>query len=207
MAPGPRLRLPALSAAAEMAPVSAAACRRLQSLVHAVCTPSAALSTPSLAASTGAAAFPRPDSGGGWPATQGRAETRSLAGLDLTKLEHASEYCKRSTPHGGLCVVRHGQLAFEQYFGRAHRDSNPDMASTGKAFCSVACGIMLDEFKDKIPDGLDTMVFTPEYLPAEAFPLDDHRKAEISLGQLLCMTAGMHGEGASPGVISPHCSS
>ena len=41
------------------------------------------------------------------------------------------------------------------------------------------------------------------WLQAEAFPLDDHRKAEISLGQLLCMTAGMHGEGASPGVLKP----
>ena len=48
-------------------------------------------------------------------------------------------------------------------------DVNPDMASTGKAFTSVACGIMLHEFKEKIPDGLATKVFTPQYLP-EALP-------------------------------------
>jgi CubicO group peptidase (beta-lactamase class C family) len=74
------------------------------------------------------------------------------------------------------------------------------MASTGKAFTSVACGIMLQEFHDKIPDGLDTKVFTEKYLP-EAFPLDDPRKADITLGQLLCMSGGYHGEGGSPGVV------
>lgn len=97
-------------------------------------------------------------------------------------------------------MVRHGYLAFEKYFGRAHRNANPDMASTGKAYTSIACGIMLEEFRQKIPAGLETKVFTEQYLP-EAFPLDDPRKAEITLGQLLCMTAGYHGEGASPGIV------
>ena len=97
-------------------------------------------------------------------------------------------------------MVRHGYLAYEKYFGRALRDSNPDMASTGKAVTSVACGIMLKEFEDKIPEGLNQRVFTESYLP-EAFPLDDARKAVITLGQLLCMTAGFHGEGSSPGLV------
>jgi CubicO group peptidase (beta-lactamase class C family) len=75
------------------------------------------------------------------------------------------------------------------------------MASTGKAYTSIACGIMLHEFHDKIPEGLDTKVFTERYLP-EAFPLDDPRKANITLGQLLCMTAGYNGEGGAPtGVV------
>jgi CubicO group peptidase (beta-lactamase class C family) len=99
-----------------------------------------------------------------------------------------------------LLVVRHGYLAYEKYFGRALRDSNPDMASTGKAVTSIACGIMLKEFHDKIPEGLNQKVFTETYLP-EAFPLDDARKEDITLGQLLCMSAGYHGEGSSPGVV------
>jgi CubicO group peptidase (beta-lactamase class C family) len=61
---------------------------------------------------------------------------------------------------------------------------------------------MLNEFHDKIPDGLDTKVFTGAFLP-EALPLDDPRKAEINLGQLLCMSAGYNGEGGSPtGVVN-----
>jgi CubicO group peptidase (beta-lactamase class C family) len=56
---------------------------------------------------------------------------------------------------------------------------------------------MLDECKAKIPDGLDTKVFTDKFLP-EAVPPNDPRKLNITLGQLLCMTAGYWGEGGAP---------
>jgi CubicO group peptidase (beta-lactamase class C family) len=141
--------------------------------------------------------FPPPDSEGGWREARTAKECRELAGMDLSKLEPAYEITQRSTAHGGLVVVHHDYLCFERYFSRASRNVNPDMASTGKAFCSIACGIMLDEFKDKIPNGLDTRVFTESYLP-EAFPLNDPRKANIMLGQLLCMTGGCWGEGQTP---------
>jgi len=122
---------------------------------------------------------------------------REHAGMDLSQLEPAYTMTERSTAHGGLLVVRNGWLVYERYFGRASRNVNPDMASTGKAFCSIACGIMLDEFKTKIPEGLDTKVFTETYLP-QALPFNDPRKANITLGQLLCMTAGYWGEGQAP---------
>lgn len=141
--------------------------------------------------------FPPPDSEGGWREAKTAETCRAQAGMDLPRLEAAYEVTQRSTAHGGLLVLRRGHLVLERYFGRASRNANPDMASTGKAFCSIACGIMLEEFKDKIPQGLDTKVFTPQYLP-EAFPLNDPRKAEITLGQLLCMTAGYWGEGQAP---------
>jgi CubicO group peptidase (beta-lactamase class C family) len=120
--------------------------------------------------------------------------------MDLDRLEQAHELCQRTTQNGGLLVIRHGYLVLERYWGRGNRNANPDMASTGKAFTSIACGIMLAEKHDLIPNGLDQKVFTQAYLP-EAFPLDDPRKAEITLGQLLCMTGGYHGEGGSPGMV------
>ncbi|HUS34518.1 MAG TPA: serine hydrolase [Verrucomicrobiae bacterium] len=144
--------------------------------------------------------FPPPDSEGGWRTAKGAAEIRAKTGMDLAKLDQAFDFTSRCSQNGGLLVVRHGWLVYEKYFGRAHRNANPDMASTGKAYTSVACGIMLNEFRDKIPEGLDTKVFTEKFLP-EAFPLDDERKRDISLGQLLCMTAGYHGEGTAPGVV------
>jgi CubicO group peptidase (beta-lactamase class C family) len=52
---------------------------------------------------------------------------------------------------------------------------------------------MLKEKHDLIPEGLETKVFTEKYLP-EAFPLDDPRKADIKLGHLLTMAAGLHEE-------------
>ncbi len=151
--------------------------------------------------------FPPPDSEGGWRTLTEAAQIHELAGMDAARLEQAYEVALRGTQNGGLLVVRHGYLVFEKYFGRASRNANPDMASTGKAYTSIACGIMLKEFRDKIPQGLETKVFTETYLQ-EAFPLDDPRKADITLGQLLCMTAGYNGEGGAPvgvvrGVASP----
>lgn len=141
--------------------------------------------------------FPPSDADGGWREAKTAETCRDLAGMDLSQLEPAYLLTERSTAHGGLLVLRHGYLCYEAYFGRASRNCNPDMASTGKAFCSIACGIMLEEFKEKIPDGLDTKVFSETFLP-QAFPLDDPRKAGITLGQLLCMSAGYWGEGQSP---------
>lgn len=145
--------------------------------------------------------FPPPDEQGGWRTPRDIASMRKRAGMDPVRLEQAWEFTQRCCAHAGLCVVRHGYLVLERYAGRAQRNVNPDMASTGKAFTSIACGIMLKEFRDQIPDGPNQKVFTEKYLP-EAFPLDDPRKAQITLGQLLCMTAGYHGEGTSPGVVN-----
>ena len=144
--------------------------------------------------------FPPPDSDGGWRILSDAASVRRQAGMDRARLDAAWEFTQRCSQNAGLCVVRHGYLVYEKYVGRAQRTVNPDMASTGKAFTSIACGIMLREFAAKIPGGLDQKVFTEAYLP-EAFPLDDPRKADITLGQLLCMSAGFHGEGGSPGVV------
>lgn len=145
--------------------------------------------------------FPPPDTQGGWRTLAGAAAIRKTAGMNLTKLDRAFEYASRSSQHGGLLVVRHGWLVYERYYGRGNREANPAMASVGKAFTSIASGIMLREKHDQIPEGLETKVFTEKYLP-EAFPLDDPRKADIKLGQLLTMAAGLHGEGGNPGFVN-----
>jgi CubicO group peptidase (beta-lactamase class C family) len=144
--------------------------------------------------------FPPPDSADGWRVAKNAAEVRQLAGLDSAALDRAADFTERCTQNGGLLVVRHGYLAVERYFGRAGRNVNPDMASTGKAYTSIACGIMLQEFRDKIPDGLATKVFTEKFLP-EALPLDDPRRSDITLGQLLSMSAGYWGEGGAPTAV------
>src|SRR6185369_13092376 len=108
-------------------------------------------------------------------------QARKFARMDFPRLRQAWEFTQRCSQNGGLLVVRNGYLVFEKYFGRAHRNANPDMASTGKAYTSIACGIMLSEFRDSIPDFFNQKVITEKYLP-EAFPLDDPRRAEITLG-------------------------
>ncbi|HKQ38583.1 MAG TPA: hypothetical protein VJ063_10935, partial [Verrucomicrobiae bacterium] len=100
--------------------------------------------------------FPPPDNAGGWRTATNTMEMRDRAAMDSARLAEAWDFTQRCTQNGGLLVVRHGWLVFEKYFGRASRNANPDMASTGKAYTSIACGIMLKEFREKIPNGLDT---------------------------------------------------
>jgi CubicO group peptidase (beta-lactamase class C family) len=144
--------------------------------------------------------YPPPDSKGGWRSLTNASDAKLLkvAGMDRKKLEEAFQYAQGTTQHGGLVVIRHGWLVYENYFGKGNRLANPDMASCGKAFTSISCGIVLQEKRDLIPNGLEEKVFTQKYLP-EAFPLDDPRKADIKLGHLLTMTGGFHGEGTQPG--------
>jgi CubicO group peptidase (beta-lactamase class C family) len=145
--------------------------------------------------------FPPPDKDGGWRKLTDAAKIRAVAGMDLNRLDQAFEFEKETSQHGGLIVVRHGYLVYEKYFGKADRESHPDMASIGKAFTSISCGIMLKEKHDQIPEGLETKVFTEKYLP-EALPLTDPSKADIKLGQLLSMTSGLHGDGTNPGIVN-----
>jgi CubicO group peptidase (beta-lactamase class C family) len=137
--------------------------------------------------------YPPPDAKGGWRILKDEAEIRKTTGLDVAKLDEAFNYVQQTSQHGGLLVVRHGYLVYEKYFGRGNREALPELASCGKAFTSIAVGIMLKEKHDLIPDGLDQKVFTPKYMPAEIFPLDDPAKAEITLGQLLSMSSGIRG--------------
>jgi CubicO group peptidase (beta-lactamase class C family) len=148
----------------------------------------------------GADYFPPPDSEGGWRTLTTAAQVRGTAGMDLDKLDAAFAFAQESSQNGGLLVVRHGYLVYEKYFGKGNREAHPDMASIGKTFTSISCGIMLNEKRSQIPEGLDQKVFTEVYLLG-AFPLSDPSKAEIKLGNLLTMTAGMHGDGANPGMV------
>ena len=144
--------------------------------------------------------FPPPDSQGGWRKLPDESTNLKSTAIDVKKLDQAFEYASRSSQHGGLLVVRNGYLVFEKYYGRGNREAVPTMASVGKAFTSIACGIAIHEKHEAIPEGLDTKVFNEKYLP-EAMPLDDPRKADITLGQLLSMAAGLHGEGMNPGFV------
>jgi CubicO group peptidase (beta-lactamase class C family) len=137
--------------------------------------------------------FPPPDAKGGWRSLSDPDKIRKATGIDTKKLDETFDYIQQTSQHGGLLVVRHGQLVYERYFGRGHREALPELASCGKAFTSIATGIMLKEKASLIPNGLDERIYSPKYLPAEAFPLDDPRKAEITLGQVLAMSAGIRG--------------
>ncbi len=137
--------------------------------------------------------FPKPDAKGGWRTLKGAAAIRAKTGIDVAKLDEALAYAEKTSQHGGLLVVRKGFLVYEKYFGRGDREALPELASCGKAFTSVSVGMMMQDKPELFAKGLDEKVYVPKFLPAETFPLDDPRKAEISLGQVLSMSAGLRG--------------
>jgi len=143
--------------------------------------------------------FPRPDREGGWRRPASPAQARRGAGMDPRKLDEVLAFIQGSTKHGGLLVARNGWLVYEKYFGRGNREATVNTASCGKAFTSIAVGILMAERPELFPDGLDQKVFTPRYFPAAAFPLSDPARAEIKLGQLLAMTGGIRGN--NPGYV------
>jgi CubicO group peptidase (beta-lactamase class C family) len=145
--------------------------------------------------------YPPADAAGGWRTLKDPAQIRKTAGIDVKRLDQAFQYASRTSQHGGLLVVRHGWLVYEKYYGKCWRDSTPSAASVGKTFTSMSCGIMLDEYRNRFPEGFETKVFTDKFLP-EALPLSDPRKADIKLGQLLAMTSGMQDGNGGMGFVN-----
>ncbi len=143
--------------------------------------------------------YPPPDSSGGWRILSDPAEIRRMTGIDKARLDSAFDFIRTTTKNGGLLVMRHGYLVYENYFGKGRREAHPNLGSCGKSFTGVAAGIMLGEYPGSFPDGLDQKVFTPEYLPEKFFPLADPRMADITLGQLLSFSSGIRG--LNPGYI------
>jgi len=137
--------------------------------------------------------FPPPDQAGGWRRPRDNGHARQVAGVDMRRLDEAFAYVQETTKNGGLLVARRGWLVYEKYFGLGDPEIPPNLASCAKSVTSIAVGILMSERPELFPEGLDQKVYDPKYLPPGAFPLADPRKAEIKLGQLLSMTAGIRG--------------
>jgi CubicO group peptidase (beta-lactamase class C family) len=137
--------------------------------------------------------YPPSDLNGGWRMLHDPREIKEKAGIDVTRLDAAFEYLKEDTKNGGLLVLRDGWLVYEKYFGKGHREAIPNLGSTAKSFTSIAVGILMSQYPELFPEGLEQKVFTPQYFPEWVFPLSDPRMYEIKLGQLLSFTAGIRG--------------
>lgn len=152
--------------------------------------------------------FPSPDAQGGWRILNDPKVIKKRAGIDTKKLDTAFDFIRTTSRNGGLLVLRHGYLVYENYFGKGQREATPNLGSCGKAFTSIAVGILLNERPELFPDGLDQKIFTRKYMPPMAFPLADPRMADIKLGQLLSFSAGIRGNNpvyvnGKPSTIDP----
>ncbi|MBD3176077.1 MAG: serine hydrolase, partial [Armatimonadia bacterium] len=118
----------------------------------------------------------RPD----WPVSTPQDE-----GLDPLLLAGLYHEAGRSEKLLGLAVVKNGQLIGEGYFNGGGPDRKNRLASVSKSWTSAMIGIALDE---GAIDGLDQKMI--DYFPDVADRIQDPRKHEITLRQMLEMRTG-----------------
>jgi CubicO group peptidase (beta-lactamase class C family) len=121
------------------------------------------------AASPAAAEVPAPDPVRVWNPDSVDAEARKLPRLH------------------SILVSRGGQIVFERYYNRSHRDRHANIKSAAKSVVSALVGIALDR-------GLIPNVQTPiaKYFP-ELTRATDPRKRDITVEHLLMMRSGLEG--------------
>lgn len=135
---------------------------------------------------------PPAKSQGMWRRPQNDAQLRQLCGLDRERLDHFAKF--QAFIHAGIAygiaIIRHGYLAYEYYAPDIRVNSLMHVYSCTKSMTSLAVGMLLEEKKDS---GLSLESRACDYIPM-AFPLRDARKKEITIRQLLSMSAGIPGE-------------
>src|SRR5688572_3436924 len=100
---------------------------------------------PSVPGDQGQEYFPPSDAKGGWRTLTDANDLKKITGMDRKKLDEAFDFIRTTTRNGGLLVVRHGYLVYENYFGKGQRDATPNLGSCGKSFTSIAVGILMEE--------------------------------------------------------------
>lgn len=86
-----------------------------------------------------------------------------------------------------LLVARGGKLVFEEYFFGHNRETRHDIRSLGKVFGSVMIGALQQQGYS-----IDaTRRPIPAILQRAGQPIDDPRKANITLGHLMTFTSGL----------------
>lgn len=115
-----------------------------------------------------------------------KISTPGEQGMDLKVLSGSDNVIKND--YGavtGFLVVRHGTLVYEKYYKGKNKDDYTHVFSITKSVISALTGIAI---REKFLKGLDQKItdFYPEFLKNA-----DSRKKEISIKNMLTMTAGL----------------
>ena len=142
---------------------------------------------------------PPPSLDDGWTVAAPEDAGFDRAALDVLTAELAGADPRSRRPRmvHSLLVARGGRLVYEEYFFGHDREDRHDVRSLGKVFGSVLVGALQQQ-----GHAIDA-----DYTPIPAVferagrPLDDPRKADITLGDLMTFTSGLDCSGApdSPG--------
>lgn len=125
-----------------------------------------------------------------WPTDDWKEAAPQDMEIDSTKLTQMRTYIDEHIPAlNGLLIVRHGYLAFEEYYQGFHRGSYNSISSATKSVVSMLVGVALTQ---GLLTSLDQHMldFFPEYASQE----QDSRKQEIVLRHLLSLQSGFSKE-------------
>jgi CubicO group peptidase (beta-lactamase class C family) len=121
-----------------------------------------------------------------WPTIEWRVSSLEEHCLDPQKIEHAAWYFESNYATRSLLIVRHGELVYEKYFRSILKPERAvDTYSVTKSVLSALVGIVMDQGH---LDSLDHKVI--EYFPEYFYPQTDPRMAQVTLRDLLTMSAG-----------------
>jgi CubicO group peptidase (beta-lactamase class C family) len=121
-----------------------------------------------------------------WPTNGWTISTLEEHCLDRTKVEKAVWYFEQDYATSGLLIVRHGELVYEKYFFSFNKpERRVPIYSITKSFLSALAGIALDQGK---LNSLDHKVI--EYFPEYFYATTDPRMSQVTLRNLLTMSAG-----------------
>lgn len=106
--------------------------------------------------------------------------------LDREKVEKAVWYFEQNYTTSSLLIVRHGELVYEKYFFSFNKpERRVPIYSITKSFLSALVGIAIDQGQ---LDSLDHKVI--EYFPEYFYSDTDPRMSQVTLRDLLTMSAG-----------------
>lgn len=117
-----------------------------------------------------------------WPTS-----TLAAQGIDSSRVENMFGWMRASgREFHSVIILRGGALAREEYFSGWSREKTQNVYSCTKSVLSALCGIAQGE--GRLP-ALDSRALA--FLPSGSPPAVDERAAEITLEQLLSMSAGL----------------
>jgi CubicO group peptidase (beta-lactamase class C family) len=128
-----------------------------------------------------------------WPTAEPEArgiDPQGLSDLQDTVLE-------RAPLTTSLLVIRSGDLVLERYYGSGGPDVRNEIYSCTKSFIATLAGIAVDQ---GILPGIDARVL--DYFPGRTFSNPDPRKDDLTLEDLLTMTAGLDWTEGDPAIYA-----
>jgi CubicO group peptidase (beta-lactamase class C family) len=121
-----------------------------------------------------------------WPTDEWKISSLEEHCLDRVRVEKAAWYFEQNYATSSLLIVRHGELVYEKYFFSFNKpERRVPIYSITKSFLSALIGIAMDQ---GLLDSLDHKVI--EYFPEYFYADTDPRMSQVTLRNLLTMSAG-----------------